>query len=163
MWFYEEKEFTPTQEELAEWVGFIYIITDKSNNKKYLGKKIFWSKRTLPPLKGKTRKRKKVVESDWMSYYGSSELVKELLKEHGASNFHREILHFCKARGEMGYMEMFEQVTRHVLLDDTYYNGIVQARIHHNHVKKVDKDKLTEIMIKNTKTIQSQKPDKILD
>jgi hypothetical protein len=99
MWYYKGQPYEATEEALKEWVGFVYVITDKSNNKKYVGKKTFWSKRTLPPLKGKTRKRRSVVESDWKSYYGSSDLVKQLLLEVGEQNFRREILYFCKSKG----------------------------------------------------------------
>ena len=70
MWSYNGKEFT--SEMIEEYVGFVYIITNLETNMKYVGKKLFTSKRTLPPLKGKTRKRKVVKESDWMEYYGSS-------------------------------------------------------------------------------------------
>jgi hypothetical protein len=137
MWYYKGEEYNPTAEELSEFVGFVYVITDKSNDKMYVGKKTFWSKKTLPPLKGKTRKRRSVVESDWKKYYGSSDLVKQLLLEHGEVNFHREILHMCKSKGEMGYIEAKEQFDRNVLLDDRFYNGIINCRIHRNHVKRL--------------------------
>ena len=65
MWIYNEKEFKPTQDDLQSWVGFVYLITDTANSKKYIGKKLFWSTRRLKPLKGKTRKRVQVKESDW--------------------------------------------------------------------------------------------------
>lgn len=139
MWYYQGEVFSPTEEELKEWVGFVYVITDKTNSKMYVGKKQFWSKKTLPPLKGKTRKRRSVVESDWMKYYGSSDLVKQLLVEHGEDCFHREILHFGKAKGELGYMEAKEQFDRNVLLDDNYYNGIINCKIHRSHVKRLKK------------------------
>ena len=135
MWYYKGEAYEPSEEGLKEWVGFVYVITDKSNNKMYVGKKQFWSKKTLPPLKGKTRKRRSIVESDWRKYYGSSDLVKQLLLEHGEQNFHREILYFGRSKGELGYLEAKEQFDRHVLLDDRYYNGIVNCRIHRNHVK----------------------------
>lgn len=134
-WYYKDKVYDPTEEELKEWVGFVYVITDKSNNKMYVGKKTFWSKKTLPPLKGKTRKRRSVVESDWRKYYGSSDLVKQLLVEHGEQNFYREILYFGKSKGELGYLEAKEQFDRNVLLDDNYYNGIINCRIHRNHIR----------------------------
>lgn len=137
MWHYNNEAYEPSEEDLKEWVGFVYVITDKSNNKMYVGKKTFWSKRTLPPLKGKTRKRRSVVESDWKSYYGSSDLVKQLLLEAGEQNFHREILYFCKSKGEMGYLEAKEQFDRNVLLDDNYYNGIINCKIHRSHVKSL--------------------------
>ncbi len=136
-WYYKNEVYDPSEEDLSEWVGFVYIITDKSNNKKYVGKKTFWSRKTLPPLKGKTRKRRKIVESDWRDYYGSSDLVKQLLQEHGQDNFYREILYFCMSKGEMGYLEAKEQFDRNVLLDDSYYNGIINCRIHRSHVKRL--------------------------
>ena len=135
MWYYQDKEFT--SEMIGDHIGFVYIITDKSNDKKYVGKKLFKSKRRLPPLKGKTRRRTKVVESDWMDYFGSSEEVKMLVEEHGRDNFHREILHLCDTKGVMSYLEAKEQFDRNVLLDDSYYNGIIQCKIHRSHVKNL--------------------------
>jgi hypothetical protein len=135
MWLYNGKEFT--SEMIEDNVGFVYVLTDKSNNKKYVGKKIFVSKRRLPPLKGKTRKRTKIVESDWQTYYGSSEEVKQIVEDLGEENFHREILHLCKSKGELSYLELKEQMEREVLLSDEYYNGIVQVKIHRSHVKRL--------------------------
>ena len=75
-WFYNGGEFSDIPE---DYIGFVYSITQLDTDKKYVGKKLFWSKKTLPPLKGKNRKRRKIVESDWQDYFGSSELVKHLL------------------------------------------------------------------------------------
>jgi len=134
MWYYNNKILEQPPE---GYQGFVYLITDKSNNKMYIGKKGFWSKKTLPPLKGKTRKRRSIVESDWQTYYGSSDMVKQLLLEHGSENFHREILYLCRTKGEMGYLEAKEQFTRNVLLDDNYYNGIINCKIHRSHVQSL--------------------------
>ena len=133
MWHYKGEEFT--SEMIGDYIGFVYIITDGSNDRKYIGKKIFKSKRKLKPLKGMKRRRTKIVESDWQKYYGSSEEVKLMVEEKGADNFYREIIHLCDKKGEMGYLELYEQITRHALLDDSYYNGICQAKIHRSHVK----------------------------
>lgn len=133
MWYYEGKEFT--SDDIGDYIGFVYMITDKSNDKKYIGKKLLKSKRRLPPLKGQKRRRTKIVETDWMKYFGSSEEVKLMVEEKGVDNFHREILHLCHKKGELGYLELYEQITRHALLKEDYYNGIVQAKIHRSHVK----------------------------
>lgn len=137
MWYYDGEEFT--SEMIGDYTGFVYVITDLSNKKKYVGKKLFQSKRKLPPLKGKTRKRTKIIESDWMDYFGSSEEVKLLVEEKGANNFKREILHLCNTKGEMSYLEAKEQFDRNVLLSDEYYNGIINCKIHRTHVKNLKK------------------------
>lgn len=137
MWHYQGKPFT--SDDIGDHVGFVYIITDLSTNMKYVGKKLFRSTRKLPPLKGKTRRRTKVVESDWQTYFGSSEEVKQLVEERGEDNFHREILHLCKSKGELSYMELKEQMDREVLLRDDYHNGIIQVKIHRSHVKSLKK------------------------
>jgi len=135
MWLRNDVEFTSDM--IGDYVGFVYIITDLTNNKKYVGKKLFESKRTLPPLKGKTRKRKVTKESDWMSYYGSSEELMLLVEANGADTFKREILHLCHSRGEMSYLEAKEQFDRGVLLSDDFYNGIINCKIHKSHVKRL--------------------------
>jgi hypothetical protein len=135
MWHYRDKPFT--SDDIDDHIGFVYIITDLSTNMKYVGKKLFRSTRKLPPLKGKTRRRTKVVESDWQTYYGSSEEVKQLVEERGEDNFHREILHLCKNKGALSYMELKEQMDREVLLKDDYHNGIIQVKIHRSHVKNL--------------------------
>jgi|TARA_B100000497_G_C7655494_1_gene394538 hypothetical protein len=117
-------------EEIADqYIGFVYIITNLTNNKKYIGKKLAKFKKTRPPLKGKKRKRKSLVESDWQTYWGSSEHLLADVAELGTENFSREILYFCTTRGELSYREAKEQFDREVLLTDEYYNGIINVRI----------------------------------
>jgi len=117
-------------EEIADqYIGFVYIITNLTNNKKYIGKKLAKFKKTRPPLKGKKRKRKSLVESDWQAYWGSSEHLLADVSELGPENFSREILYFCTTRGELSYREAKEQFDRGVLLTDEYYNGIINVRI----------------------------------
>jgi len=137
MWTYNGKEFTT--EMIEDYVGFVYLVTF-DDGKKYIGKKRFWSKVTRPPLKGKKRKRRSLKESDWKTYCGSSEAVKELIEENGLDSVKREILHLCKGAGELSYMETKEQFEREVLLREDYYNGIIQCRINHLHVKRLKKE-----------------------
>ncbi len=139
MWHYGGVEFT--SEMINDYVGFVYVITDLSNKKKYVGKKLFNSTRRLAPLKGKTRKRKVVKESDWKNYFGSSEEVKLLVETNGKESFYREIIHLCNSKGIMSYLETKEQFDREVLLSDEYYNGIINCKIHRTHVKGLKDDK----------------------
>jgi len=130
---YKGKEFTSDM--IQSYVGFVYIITNIENDMKYVGKKLFVKKQTLPPLKGNKKKRKIIKESDWQSYYGSSTTVQTLVEEKGSELFKREILHLCNTKGEMSWLELKEQVDRNVLLRNDYYNGIVQVKIHRSHLK----------------------------
>lgn len=134
MWHYNDKEFTSDMLDESQ-IGFVYEILDKETNMKYIGKKLVKTTRKLPPLKGKKRRRIKLIETDWQTYYGSSEEVKSLVEEHGTERFHRKILHICNTKGEMSYMEVKEMILRDALISDEYYNGIIQCKIHHSHVK----------------------------
>lgn len=137
-WYYEENIFS--SDDIDNNIGFVYEITDTLNGKKYIGKKKLSSTRTLKPLKGQKRNRKVVSESDWNSYYGSSEEVKALVEEFGAQRFTRKILRLCKTTAEMSYYEMKEQVERDVLLKpEEYYNAFVGGKIHRNHLKHLHK------------------------
>lgn len=109
--------------------GFVYLITNLTNNRKYVGKKLAKFKKTRPPLKGKTRKRREKVESDWQEYWGSSDHLKADVEKLGPENFSREILYFCDSRGLMSYLEAKEQFDRRVLETDEYYNGIINVRV----------------------------------
>ena len=135
MWTYQNKPFEPDEDELSQWVGFVYLITELDTNKKYVGKKFFWSIRKLPPLKGQKRKRTKKAQSDWKDYYGSSEELKLLVEKKGGDAYHREILRLCKTKGECSYYEAKEQFDRDVLLRDDYYNAFIGCKIHAKHIK----------------------------
>jgi len=138
-WYYNGEVFSITHavEKIDEgYIGFIYEVTDNTNKKKYIGKKLLTTTKKLPPLKGTKRKRKKTVHSDWQTYYGSSELVKQLVEER-ADTFSREILAFCKAKGELSYIEAKYHFDREVLLRDDYYNAFIGVKIHAKHVKNL--------------------------
>jgi len=109
--------------------AFVYLITNTTNNMKYVGKKLARFKVTKPPLKGKKNKRRSTVESDWREYWGSSDRLLADVQQLGESQFTREILHYCPTRGVASYLEAREQFERKVLETDEYYNGIINVRV----------------------------------
>jgi len=126
MWTYKGKEI---DELPADCEGFVYVITNRTNGRKYIGKKLAKFKVTKPPLKGKKNKRRSTKESDWRTYWGSSDHLLADVEKLGEENFTREILHYCQSRGMLSYLEAKEQFDREVLLSDEYYNGIINVRV----------------------------------
>ena len=125
-WTYKGKQIDTIPD---EYEGFVYMITNLTDNRKYIGKKLAKFKTTKPPLKGKKNKRRGTKESDWRDYWGSSDKLIADVEKLGEDKFTREILYFCKSRGEMSYLEAREQFERRVLETDEYYNGIINVRV----------------------------------
>ena len=136
-WLYNNQQVETLPEDC---VGFVYMITNVTNERKYIGKKLAkFSKTTQKTVKLKngTKKKKKIrtkVESDWQDSYGSSpELIKDV-ESIGKDNFKREILYYCKSKSECSYIEAREQFSRRVLESKDYYNGHIQVRVHGSHI-----------------------------
>ena len=109
--------------------GFIYIITNLVNNKKYIGKKQIKTVKKLKPLKGRKNKRHFDIETDWKFYTSSSnELNKDIL-DIGKNNFNFEIIRFCESKFELSYYESKYEFDNNVLLREDFYNGIINCRI----------------------------------
>tara|TARA_B100000035_G_scaffold165556_1_gene141238 strand:- start:2112 stop:2534 length:423 start_codon:yes stop_codon:yes gene_type:complete len=125
-WTYKGKLIETLPEDCE---AFVYLITNTTNNKKYIGKKLAKFKKTRPPLKGKKNKRRSKVESDWKDYWGSSEHLQQDVQQLGEDKFTREILYYCESRGIASYLEAREQFERRVLETDEYYNGIINVRV----------------------------------
>ena len=135
-WTYKDEEFNPEESFLEDYQGFVYLITEKSTGKKYIGKKFFWKPKTLPVTKTRKRKIKTRVQSDWMKYYGSSKELKEMVAEHGGDAYEREVLHLCRTKGECSYYEAKLQFQYDVLLREDFYNEFIGCKIHSKHIPK---------------------------
>ena len=130
MWFHKGEEITEID---PKYIAFVYLITNLTNGRRYIGKKLTKFSRTKT-VKGKKKKVK--VDSDWQTYWSSSEEVQKDVKELGEHNFRREILHFCISKGTSTYLEAKEQFANEVLENpDLWYNGHIQCRVHRNHLK----------------------------
>lgn len=109
--------------------GFIYKITNLTNDKKYIGKKQCQSIKKRPPLKGKKNKRHEKIETDWKTYTSSSNELNKDLEQLGKDSFKFEILRWCDSKWELSYYEARLQFKEEVLLRNDYYNGIINVRI----------------------------------
>ena len=127
MWIYEEK---PINELPDDVVGFVYQITNTTNDRMYIGKKLAKFKRSRKPLKGRKNKRRYKVDSDWQDYNRSSDELAMDIKKLGKEHFKREILFYCYSKAELSYVEAREQFARKVLESDNYYNGHIRVRVH---------------------------------
>jgi hypothetical protein len=126
-WSYNNKPFSSA--DIGEYFGFVYLIANKSNGRRYIGRKYFFSFRTP---KGKKRKVKS--ESDWKNYYGSCPELKEDIIKFGRENFSRTILSLHKTKGKTNFEETRRLFTNNVLteaLDDgtpAWYNSNILNR-----------------------------------
>ena len=126
-WQYQGKDIVELPNDC---VGFVYQITNTTNCRMYIGKKLGRFRKSRRPLKGRVNKRRYTVSSDWQHYYGSSDALNEDIEKFGKDNFKREILFYCKSKAELSYIEAREQFARKVLETDDYYNGHIRVRIH---------------------------------
>lgn len=129
MWYYNENIFT--SDNIENYLGFVYRITNLENNRKYIGKKTFHFTRTKV-INGKRKKVK--IPSDWEIYYGSNKTLQEEISINGIHNYKREILHLCKTKSEASYLELKEQMINNVLETDDYYNEYIMVKINKRHL-----------------------------
>jgi hypothetical protein len=128
-WKYNQEDFTEVQKGME---GFVYLITNLVNGKKYIGKKHFWTRQ-----KDRKTGRRKTKESDWQSYWGSCDLLIEDVKVLGKDKFSREILYLCPHKKSMSYYETYEQFIRNVLLSEEYYNTNIEGKFFSSEVNRI--------------------------
>lgn len=144
----KDKKGNDINELNKEIFSFIYLITDNKNNKKYIGQKMFTTKKPVTKNKKTT---KVTVESDWKKYYSSSEIIKQLVKNEGTADLKREIIYICYSKGQANYLETKLQIELGCLENSLlWYNGIVNCKVHHSHVKM---DKLQDVDVELLKQL----------
>ena len=126
-WLYEGKPFT--SDDIGDFFGFVYCITNIQSGKRYIGRKYFQQKR-----KPRGGKRRVTSESDWKKYYGSSNELSADRKLLGNSAFKREILSLHTRLGDVNFEET-KQLFLHNVLTETldgktplYYNSNILGR-----------------------------------
>ncbi len=126
-WLYKGTTFT--SDDIGDFFGYVYRITNIQNGRQYIGRKYFYQKR-----KPKGGKRRITSESDWKRYYGSSDELKRDVKEFGKESFRREIISLHETLGKVNYEETKQLFLHNVLmeaLDDgtpMYYNSNILGR-----------------------------------
>ena len=126
-WIYNGESFTSA--DIGDYFGFVYNITNLTNERQYIGRKYFWSFRTP---KGKKRKVK--LESDWKNYYGSCPELKEDIIRIGKDNFTRTIISLHKTKGKTNFEETRQLFINGVLTESLdngvprYYNSNILSR-----------------------------------
>ena len=126
-WLYDGKIFE--SEDINDYFGFCYILTDLENGKQYIGRKYFYSIRKKKGIRKKVRS-----ESDWKTYYSSSKKIQQLVLESGPNRFKREILSLYKTKGQVNYNET-KLLFKHDVLEAVdeygkklYYNENIMNR-----------------------------------
>ena len=107
--------------------GFVYIITNKKNKKAYIGCKQYWH----------YKKTKKIRQSNWKVYMGSSKSLLEDIEKTGKRNFTFKIIAEFKNKRSLRYYECYYQMKYNVLsttLEGTdepaYYNNYVGGKFY---------------------------------
>jgi hypothetical protein len=131
----DDENFDSTQYE-----GYIYMTTNLETNRSYIGKKNFFHKTNvklgkkelanLPVTRGRTKQTKLVVKpSDWKTYYGSSQEIKEDLKKYPKDKFVRVLLKLCKSKKSLTYYEN-KYLFQYGVLEDPkqWINDNIQGR-----------------------------------
>ena len=128
-WYYNENPFE--SDNIGDYFGFVYLIVNKINHRKYVGRKYFWQFRTP---RGKKRKVKS--ESDWKNYYGSCPELKEDIDKLGRENFSRTILSLHKTKGKTNFGETSQLFKNDVLTESldngepAFYHGNILGRFY---------------------------------
>lgn len=119
-----------------EFKSFVYLITNKITQKQYIGFKTAVSPKTKI---SHHKKQRVVVESQWKTYWSSSDVLQKEVTLYGKSNFIREIVVMCPNKATGKYLEAYLQFQRGVIGENAgrYYNGIINLRINKNSIKQL--------------------------
>jgi hypothetical protein len=132
-WKYKGLEVTSVDDMPYETIGFIYMITQISTGKKYIGKKLI-DKAATKTVKGVKKKIRK--PSDWKEYWSSSPDLKALISQVGQQDFVREILVFAKSKGSIAYLEEMALYQCGALESDNWFNNNIRSKVYRSWISK---------------------------
>lgn len=109
--------------------GFVYLVENKLNSRKYIGCKQLRFKRVRPRNKSRKKKEVHYVESDWRTYTTSSSELNRDIASQGLDTFSFWILSFHDCKRSM-LLEEARLIIHHKALDDmAFYNKWLRVRI----------------------------------
>lgn len=115
--------------DIKPYIGFVYVIAEKTTDLSYIGIKKYWKTIKYKPLKGKKNKRHKLVESDWKTYNSSNKILSEKI-EKNPSNYEKYIIKSCVSVTEMKAIEAYMQLEYYISGNwDQLYNECINLRI----------------------------------
>jgi hypothetical protein len=126
-------------------IGFIYLITQVSTGKKYIGRKLL-TKAATKTINGKKKKLR--VESDWKDYWSSSPKIKQWIDENGYDDFRREVLLFVSSKGMLAYGEELALYMMGALESDAWLNDNIRSKIYRTWVKPDEAVQLRALLAK---------------
>jgi hypothetical protein len=141
MWLYNTTPISTIEDLPPSAFGFIYITTHIPTGKKYLGKKSIFhtlnkklGKKELaeqPITRGRAKTTKQITkESDWKTYYGSEEFIKQAIRNKQHGDFTREIIHFVTNKKQLTYYECKYQFIYGVLESDEWMNSSILGKFY---------------------------------
>ena len=119
----QEWEYSGEERDFSKFEGFTYRV-DYTDGSCYFGKKNFTQRLTLPPLKGKLRKRKIIKESNWRKYKGSSDWGKFKCVQK------KTILKLFETKGALTYGEVELLVRERVLFRADCLNNNISGKFY---------------------------------
>ena len=141
-WTYKGKTIKDLTDFPPNTYGFVYCVTHKPSNKKYIGKKVLYFSKKVKIGKKELAKMQNLVgrrpayklaikESDWLNYYGSQKELKSLLAESKTKDFERSILKIVPNKKLLTYFETKYQFVYQVLeKPDEFFNDNILGKFY---------------------------------
>ena len=130
---------------IDDYYGYVYMTTNLETGKSYIGKKAFHHTQNkklgkkeiaaLPTQRGRVPSKKKIVkESDWKTYYGSADEVKQWVKTTPTDKLTRVVLRLCKTKISLSYYEVKYQMIYGVLENEEWCNDSILGKFYRKNI-----------------------------
>jgi hypothetical protein len=117
-------------------IGFVYMITQHSTGRRYIGRKLLTKSKTITRKGEKKRVR---VSSDWLDYWSSSPKIIQWIDEAGGTkDFSRQILTFVSSKGMLAYAEEAALYIVGALESDAWINDNIRSKIYRSWCKPLE-------------------------